>query len=455
MSFRCSENPQEWQALYSRLDAFRDSQNRRNAFAFPLALCFIVIFVYAFFHFIPYLNALLEKYSPTRQILAVFLASLLAFLLFASLTTRPAYRVAQSFFQEFYAPPEGVSPAKIINYRFFGRMYLPPPLDLFSQFRYLIARDGDIANKEDWPAWMAFHLGGPLSLILFDGHALYLERGNRFSRVVGPGEKTAFLEWYERVKYMVDYRPKVKVDSFDAWTKDGVKIKITAQLECRIGSPENISESLIYAYSPDDIKKAVERLSIRWINRQEDPSEFTWLDAAWGQVTGVVPGYIGRRTLDDILVAERRSGQILSPDAMEEILSSLNKAANSFGVYVTGFQILKCALPKEVEDCRKEYWMAKRQSAKTISEGQAKAYDIRAREQARIEAQRDLISAMAEALNRGDPNSYGETLLAFFASLLDETLSDPLMRFYIADETLDVLEKIKTFYNDDRGLYVS
>ena len=108
---------------------------------------------------------------------------------------------------------------------------------MFSQFLYIIAKDGEIDKKDKWPAWSACNLGGPLSLIVFDGSALYLERGNRFSRVVGPGEKIPFLEWYETIKYVVDLRPKMKTDKFDVWTKDGIKIKFEIQIECRIGDP--------------------------------------------------------------------------------------------------------------------------------------------------------------------------------------------------------------------------
>ena len=41
-------------------------------------------------------------------------------------------------------------------------------------------------NEGEWPAWMVRNIGGPLSLTVLDGSALYIERGNRFSRVVGP-----------------------------------------------------------------------------------------------------------------------------------------------------------------------------------------------------------------------------------------------------------------------------
>ena len=122
------------------------------------------------------------------------------------------------------------------------------------------------------------------------------------------------------------YAPMLKVDSFNVWTKDGIRIKLTARVTCRIGDPakKDSGPDLVYPYDPIAVKKAVERYALRWPNPSEEPSEFTWIDAAWGQVTGIVPGYIGSRMLDDLLMAERQSGQILSPEAMQGIIQKLN-----------------------------------------------------------------------------------------------------------------------------------
>jgi regulator of protease activity HflC (stomatin/prohibitin superfamily) len=326
---------------------------------------------------------------------------------------------------------------------------------MLSQFKYILVKDGEIVNKDQWPAWSACHLGGPLILIVFDGCALYLERGNRFSRVVGPGDKVPFLEWYETIKYVVDLRPKVKSDSFDVWTKDGIKIKFTIQIECRIGDPSkhDPASSLMYPYDPVAVKKAIERYSLRWPNRIDgEPSEFTWIDAAWGQVTGVIPGYVGSRMLDDLFIADRKGGQILSPEAIKEIFEKLNKATNGFGVFTTDFQILKIEIPREVDERQKDHWRAERQSIATIIEGKSKALNIRTQEKARAEAQHDLILAIADGLEKnitrdeteGDKERFIEPLLLSFSGILDESLSDPVSRAYLAKDTLEVLEKLQS-----------
>lgn len=446
MTFPYPEKPEDWQTAYTRDHAHRDSKKYSNSFMLPIVLCFLIVLAYAILHVIPLPFPFFETYTPFIRVGLVFAIIFLFLILFVLLLVLPSFRFASQFLAEFHHLPGEMDAAKIINNRLLGKSKLPFPLNMFVQFQYIIAKNGDIDKKDRWPAWSARNLGGPLILIVFDGCALYLERGNRFSRVVGPGEKVPFLEWYETIKYVVDLRPQVKEGNFDVWTKDGINIKLTVQIECRIGDPSknDPANGIVYPYDPVAVKKAIERHALRFLpNRQTgEPSEFTWIDAAWGQVTGIVPGYIGSRTLDDLLIADRKSGQILSPDALEDAKDRLNKATQVFGVFITDFQILKVDMPPEVYDLQKELWKTERQSIDTIMEGQAKASHIRSREKARADAQRDLIMSIADGLEKNKGRSYTESVLLSLSGILDNSLKDPLMRSYIAKESLDTLEQL-------------
>ncbi len=451
MTFPYPQNPEDWQTAYTRDMAHHDSEKYGGSFLGLMFLGFFFAVAYACYCAVRlFLSGTFP--FPLNALFAVLIVVLP--LVFFGVVSKAVFNLATEFFNAFYRPPEGIDPADIINNRLFGKSKLPPPLTMFSQFKYILVKDGAIDKMDRWPAWSACHIGGPISLIVFDGCALYLERGNRFSRVVGPGDKIPFLEWYETIKYVVDLRPKVKADSFEVWTKDGIKIKFTVQIECRIGDPakHDPNSSLMYPYDPVAVKKAIERYSLRWPNRLDgEPSEFTWIDAAWGQVTGIIPGYVGSRMLDDLFIADRNRGQILSPDAMKEIFEKLNKATNGFGVYVTDCQILKIEIPKEVDEHQKRHWKAEKQSIATIVEGKAKALSIRTQEKVRADAQRDLILAIADGLEKninrdeteGDKERFIEPLLLSFSGILDESLSNPLLRANLAKDTLEVLEKLQ------------
>jgi regulator of protease activity HflC (stomatin/prohibitin superfamily) len=215
-------------------------------------------------------------------------------------------------------------------------------------------------------------------------------------------------------------------------------------MECRIGDPnkKDPQGNLVYPYDPEAVKKAVERYSLKWPKIEEEPVEFAWVDAAWGQVTGVIPRYIGSRMLDDIIIADRKSGQILSPQALEKLLANINEATNAFGVFVTNLQVTNVILPKEVQEQHKTFWEVERQSISTIIQGEAQAFSIRTREKARADAQRNLILAIAEGLEKNKASPFNEPLLLSLSRIVDDSLQDPLIRAQLANDTLDTLEKL-------------
>jgi regulator of protease activity HflC (stomatin/prohibitin superfamily) len=438
MTFPFPKDPDNWQTAYSRKQAYRDSENRSSAFLLSLAFGLPVLFFVVIR--LLYLRFFGGYPGWGWDLVNVFFIAILMVGIIAG-----AFHFTSNFFSKFYLPPEDISPSKIINFRLFGLQKPMMPLETLSQSRYIIARDGKLEKKDDWPCWMACNLGGPLLMVVFDGCALYLERGNRFSRVVGPGEQLPFLEQYETIKYVVDLRPKVKTGDVTVWTKDGIKITLTIKITCGIGDPakKDPADKLVYPYDPVEVKKAIERYAIRWPKDQKEPSEFTWLHAAWGQVTGIIPGFIGARSLDDLLVADRKSGQILSPETIHTMFQELNQATNKFGVYITDFQVIKMEPPEKVKEQHKNNWGAERQSIATIIDGRAKADSIRTSEEARAEAQRNLILAIAEGLEKNQSKQFAEPLLLSLSGILDESLQDPLARSYLAKESLDTLEKLQ------------
>ncbi len=479
MTFPYPKNPSDWQTTYTRNHAYSDSAKYQSRFTTPILIGTLIALIYAAiyaFRFIfprmcnpsiddwwndssllcttRFLTVFIQGTSSPNLRWSVAILTVLSCFLFPIVIQNASLYPAIRLFIEFYHPPYGTNPSKIINYRLSGISKLPPPLDLLFQFKYILVKDGDIDKKDEWPAWCARNLGGPFMMIVFDGNALYLERGNRFSRVVGPGDKIPFLEWHETIKYIVDLRPKIKEDSFNVWTKDGINIKLTVQVECRIGDPtqNDPSAKLVYPYDPVAVKKAVERYALRWPERiKGEPSEFTWLDAAWGQVTGITPSYIGSRMIDDLFIATRDGGQILSRLAMKEIFDKINNATKLFGVYVTDFQILKIEMPEEVHEHQREYWKAERQGTSTIIDGKARAYSIRTHEKARADTQRDLIMAIAEGLEKNNDGHFSESLLLALSGALDKSLKDPLTRAYLARETLETLEQIQKMLDLDKN----
>jgi regulator of protease activity HflC (stomatin/prohibitin superfamily) len=443
MPFPYPENPVDWQTAYTREQAYRAFASKAQASIAAILLGMIVSGSYLALKTALFLSQRTQV-APYLGAAIVFLVYFICFIALAFMQLA-ASRFTATFIRAFYSLPDGINVERIIDYRLNGKLKLPPPLSMVSQFEGITVKDGEIEKAEQWPAWMAKNLGGPIGLNVCDGCALYLERGNQFSRVVGPGEKAPFLEWHETIKYVVDLSPKVKIGTIDVWTRDGIKVNLTIRIECRIGDPARkvAGSGLVYPYDPVAVKKAIERYSLSWSNPLEEPKESTWIDAAWGQARGIVTGYIGSRMLDDLLMADRKNGQILSPEAFKELVEKLNNATRKFGVFITDFQIQKFDIPQKIQEQQKEFWKAERMSIDTIIDGQAKAYSIRAREKARAQAQEDLILAIADGLDKNPNKQYTEPLLLSLSKILDSSLADSSLRASLAKDTLDTLEKLQ------------
>lgn len=455
--FRYSDDPLKWQTHYTRDDAYRDFGRYARHYKYIFLVCIFVVSGYIAFRFSPGLDKLASRFLGSSQALSTatslvaFLLSIIAAYIALHFARAGAFRFAISFFTDFHQSPQGIDPAGIIKYRLNGKFKLPPPFTQLFQFKYLTARDGEIIKADEWPAWMARTLGGPLVLIVFDGCALYLERGNRFSRVVGPGEKPPFLEWFETIKYVVDLRPKVRLDQIHAWTKDGIRVDLKIRVESRIGDPQKKDPDgkLIYPFDPLAVKKAIEHFAVRWPKCPEgDPEEFTCTDAVWGQVTSVVPDYIGSRRLDDLFVANEKGGQILSPESMVHIKFNLNESTKGFGVYIIDFQVTEVHIPELIEQYQKEYWKAEKQGRATKIDGETKAYRIQQREGAHADTQLELIRSIANGLKENRDGQFTEPVLLSLSGVIDKSLREPLTRAYLAKETLDTLEQLQKILED-------
>jgi len=368
------------------------------------------------------------------------------------LTFSALFRLATNLFISLYQPPEGTKPAERIRLRYNGIPPYPPafenspsPLDKYFTYPFVIIKEGRVDPHGDWISW----LGGPARLVIFDGNAVYVERGDRFSRVIGPASHLPFLDASERVKAVVDLRPQViiKPAGVRAWTKDGIQVRMDVRLECQIGLEgvtEATSKGLLYPYGPISVKKAIEKMAVRYDRDKKGLVESDWADGVWGQVQGFLATYISGHTIDELFLAEKVAGQLQSQEVAAKILRDMNTKLDDYGTRLASLQITNVVpTSSKVDEQRVRTWEAKKQSAATVSEGQAKAYAILAREKARAQAERDLIDAIVEGLRKTDPTKYNEQLVLSLSGIMDQSLKDTDFAPYIASQTLESLEKLR------------
>jgi hypothetical protein len=364
------------------------------------------------------------------------------------------YRSIITYTRVFYDRHGFINMFSLIQRRLLGKMPLPPPLsEVAGRYPFIVIKVPDDLDEEHWSRW----LGGPATLVIYDGVALYLEKGGCFSRVVGPGTPPMpFLERQETVKAVVDLRPQVKTGIMKPWTKDGIQVEMEIRMECQVRASEKgleESQNLVYPFDPIAVKEAVEYTAVKRDLKTGQLYESDWLDGIWGQVTGYLARHISCHSVDEIALAEIKDvgpsqGNLQTFSLATEHLNEINRdlLKRKCGACVTNIHV-HLKFPKEVEDKRIEYWKSERDKLATIRASMAEADGIRTQQEAHAKAERDVLDAIIDQLNRVGSENYTESLILSLTGILDHSLDDPLIRPLIAEHSLGLLEKLKDMLN--------
>ncbi|MCS7010715.1 MAG: hypothetical protein NZL98_05050 [Anaerolineales bacterium] len=359
------------------------------------------------------------------------------------------YRIGLDFARAIYNLPPTTHLFPLIHRRLVGVPPLPPPLDTLWKYPFVTIKDPKDLPEDHWVRW----LGGPATLVIYDGVALYLERGNRFSRVVGPGSPPMpFLDRYETVKAVVDLRPQTKEGETHPWTKDGIQVHVKIRMECQIYAGKEAiqaSKNLVYPFDPQAVKQAVEYTAVKLDKERNRLYESDWLDGVWGQVTGYINRHISGHTIDEISLFEHEETHGVDGNLQVHALAQRHLEAINRSLFErnTGAKVLAIHLaidfPPEVNQYRVKYWEAERARRAAVRLSQAEADSIRLREEARARTEEDILNAITEKLKDVPPDNLTEPLLMSLTGILDNTLNDPLIRPIIARNSLNLLEQLR------------
>jgi hypothetical protein len=466
--------PSNPQSLYTAVDATQqDSRRKRNAAVGLLMGTICVCGYLGIFWFYttsrpPFTNPI----SFASGIILLVLIGIPIAIMAAGLKT--AYGHYTKFATAFYKVPDEVDIKPIIQRKLFGLPYDNP-----SNPSFLVIASDKLDAKNSWAASM----GGPAKLIIMDGFAVYLERGGKFSRVVGSG--MVFLERYETIREIIDLRPQVKelrkiIDlhtqevkestAVDAWTKDGIKLEIQLHVKCQILSAETAELSQGKDSAPEDDKRqhpfydlaakaAVETSQVRLNNKTNQLEKYDWVAGVCGNVEGHIREHVYSHTINELLRQEVSSTEVGNPgvhlfssELRDTLHAKVNKEVQRLGARLIELQIVKVDKADIVSEQWKENWGAEWNNLHTVSAGEAEAYRIRAMEKAHAEAQKDMILAIAGGLEKMDEKHMREPLLLYLSGMLENSLVDPYVRAALPKETLETLEQLREYLTTDDNI---
>lgn len=431
------QDPSDWQYRYLKTRA-PERQWRQFVFVsitFGIFVTGLVLITFILFFFLGSTEALDENASFLSKLLFWVRVSLPAISIAVGLYI--LLTIAHNFVFELYDPPLEAKPA--IRERIWHRLW--GCYDLLRFKKFTVINDTKLKPAPHWSTW----LGGPTFLVIIDGFAVYLERGNCFSRVVGASIPVPYLDARETIKAVVDLRPQLMEGQVNAWTNDGIKVtlKIRAEVQIIPGAPQITGKvKRAYPFDPQAVRKAVEYTAVRF--RDAKFQEVKWDEGAMGSLTGLLARHISSHHFDELFMSNGGDGQILSPQVMSAVLEKANRQLReSAGVGLRSLQITEITIPPEVRHQRLDVWAAEKDSLVSRIRGEAQAFRIRTSEEARARAQRDLIVAIAKSLQRVEPSHFPEPLLLSLSGILDQGLQDPLVQTYMAQGALDSLKRLK------------
>lgn len=495
-----------WPTLYTAERSYWSDTQRSGSIIIPLVLVVLLSSLYLLFEAFVHINAdpINQEMTPLELRMLLFgrVGSLFVPLVLMILVFVGVSRTARHFFEAFYKPPEGSASAKLINLRLFGRIPVPSFLSTFFHYPFVLIDIKDVTEgKFDITQKPVHWLGGPAILIVLDGAGLYLQRGNQFSRTLGPG--IAFLDRYETVKDVIDLRHQTirsgqpgMPPPVSGRTKDGIKIFFNVEAAFHIVRPtpqkhkgtsvqanpakktqaEKEAEELYLMKAAVDsgdleaIRKAYESTAVRYtrINDERQYIEAKWRDGVWGTVSGELSKYITRHYLDELLVFEMpedevglpmeetqtneakpplsRAGQLLSWQEREKLRVSMDEnLKKNRGVTLTDLRIFDVEIPAEVHEQRFQVLKAETDSRVKRIIGRATADQTRINAEKNAQAQRELIDQIAEDLKRIAPANFADSVLLSLSSILSQSSGDPLTTSYTAIDTLSALEQLREF----------
>ena len=459
--------PETWHNRFSKEELQWQDLARISKVFVPVLLLLFIPLLYSYFLIIlgntPKLSEYQHLYQRIWLALSVIVPLILPFIISIFVFTRIVRAQATKIIRDFHSPPSDYNLSGLLKRRLFGVPPVPAPLNLIFNYPFITLKEAQDLPKDHWARWY----GGPATLVIYDGVAVYVERGNKFSRVLGPGLPMPVLERYERIKAVVDLRPQIRDKKITAWTKDGVEVEFNVRAEFQIASSDEAKRQsvklekeggkthLIYPFDAEQVKIMVERTAVHFNQRTKILSESTWESTAMGSITGSIRQYISSQSTDELLLEEENSPQVSSLVIDEKLRSSIEVGLKKAGTKLISLQITDITpVDEEIFQGLQEYWDAQKEKEKALRKGEAEAESIRAKQSAQTEAYQELLTSITEnlaSINRGagGPNTerFTEASILLLTQSLEKNLGDPLLGSFVARHGLRTLEILKKQLN--------
>jgi len=259
---------------------------------------------------------------------------------------------------------------------------------------------GELQKSEEGrpkPRGLIVPEGGPGLVMASSHYAVPLTTGTRDTRVGGHG--LVFTGPGERPRTLVDLRPQSRSKVIHALTRDGIPVKTKVSVTAQIGREEAEGDWL-YPFDSEAVFAAIQTHGVG-PEGEEEEAKLEWEQIALDRGADLAQDAIARTLLDRLLESEDEGGDPPYKTLGGEVKEKLAEAMKPHGIEVLGAGLGTIEVEDEgVLEQRTEIWKASWERRRLEREAQGKAEAMRLTEEARADAQRQMITAISEALQQ-------------------------------------------------------
>ena len=361
----------------------------------------------------------------------IFLTYLVAF----ALTLPFAWQRARVFIERTYGL-EREEAGQLLHLLVFGVPTLPPPGPAILVSEGVIDPDGPETLRK---------VGGPGFVAIRPDSAVVTSRGGYLHRVLGPGFHE--LEPFERIWDAVDLRRQRRKVSVEAITRDGIPVSTEVEVFFKVAGGEASADELRhYPFDPQSI------LRLTTMKRAlADGQVKRWPSLVVGKVVGAVRNKLESMRLEEILNMHSNGDAPLAA-LSREIESLVRPDIDAWGVEIEAVRVGSVQpVDETVSERWVQHWRAKWERAIRHWSAQAKTSGWQAVEQARIQAELDLLLRTIEGwgeLLEGDLGNESQEVLAqllqmrFMDVLRSMAKEDPLVQMTVLEQAETLQEML-------------
>jgi regulator of protease activity HflC (stomatin/prohibitin superfamily) len=269
--------------------------------------------------------------------------------------------------------------------------------------------------------------GGPGLVMTSSHYAAPLTAGTRDTRVSGHG--LVFTEPGERPRSLIDLRPQSRSKVIHALTRDGIPVKVKVSVTAQI-DPQGAEGDWLYPFDPEAVFAAIQTHGVGPEGEEEEKG-LGWDQIVVERAADLAQDSIARTLLDRLLETEEEGGDPPFKTLAGEVKEELATAMEPHGIEVLGIGLGTIEVKdEEVLKQRVESWRASWERRRLEREAQGEAETTRMIEEARANAQRQMVAAINEAFQQladtGTPVPAHVIALRFIDVLEDVAASQPV-----------------------------